>query len=79
MRRYPAGLVIAAHSHPHATEIKFILSGRWEVGGQQYGPSDLLAFPRGELQGPHQAQGDRDMSCKSELQIESYGGNQAIV
>jgi quercetin dioxygenase-like cupin family protein len=53
LRRYPAGLVIAAHSHPHATEIKFILSGRWEVGGQLYDAGDLLVFPRGELQGPH--------------------------
>ena len=55
LRKFKAGHTIPAHTHPHANEWAYVLSGEWEESGTTYGPGTLFFAPKGVQHGPHVA------------------------
>jgi quercetin dioxygenase-like cupin family protein len=55
LRKFNAGTVVPAHTHPLANEIAYVLSGEWEEDDQVHAPGTLFFAPRGEKHGPHHA------------------------
>ena len=53
LRKFQAGKLIPAHTHPLANEWAWILSGEWEESGVVYTPGTLFFASKGELHGPH--------------------------
>ena len=55
LRKFHAGQIIPAHTHPAANEWAWILSGEWEESGVTYAPGTLFHAPKGTPHGPHLA------------------------
>jgi len=55
LRRFHAGAVIPAHTHPVANEWAYVLSGEWEEGGAVYTAGTMFHAPKGVRHGPHSA------------------------
>ncbi|QIF02202.1 cupin domain-containing protein [Roseimicrobium sp. ORNL1] len=55
LRKFAAGKTIPAHTHPHANEWAWVLSGEWEEDGVAYVPGTLFHAPKGVKHGPHVA------------------------
>lgn len=55
LRKFHAGVTVAAHIHPQANEHAYVLSGEWEESGVVYGEGSFFFAPKGELHGPHVA------------------------
>ena len=55
LRKFEAGSIITAHTHPLANEWAYVLSGEWEESEKVYTQGTLFHAPRGELHGPHKA------------------------
>ena len=53
LRKFAAGMVIPAHTHPLANESAYILSGEWEESGVVYTAGAFFFAPRGVQHGPH--------------------------
>lgn len=55
LRKFKAGHLIPAHTHPLANEWAYVLSGEWEEGGAIYTTGALFFAPKGTPHGPHLA------------------------
>ena len=55
LRKFKAGHTIPAHTHPHANEWAYVLSGEWEESGVIYTPGTLFFAPKGVQHGSHVA------------------------
>jgi hypothetical protein len=55
LRKFKAGSIIPAHTHPDANEWAYVLSGDWEESGKTYGAGALFFAPKGLQHGPHTA------------------------
>ena len=55
LRKFKAGHVIPAHTHPAANEWAYVLSGEWEESDQTYTAGTLFFAPKGVRHGPHVA------------------------
>ena len=55
LRRFQAGAVIPAHTHPLANETAYVLSGEWEESGVTYSAGTCFFAPKGVAHGPHVA------------------------
>lgn len=55
LRKFHAGTIIPAHTHPLANEWAYILSGEWEESGTIFKPGTLFHAPKGVKHGPHVA------------------------
>ena len=55
LRKFRAGAAIPAHTHAHANEFAYILSGEWEESGVTYTNGAFFFAPKGERHGPHTA------------------------
>ena len=55
LRKFHAGTIIPAHTHPQANESAYILSGEWEESGVLYTAGTFFFAPKGEQHGPHVA------------------------
>ncbi len=53
LRKFAAGMVVPAHTHPLANESAYILSGEWEEGGVVYTAGAFFFAPLGVQHGPH--------------------------
>ncbi len=58
LRRFKAGTVIPAHTHPLANEWAYVLSGEWIEDDKNYAPGTLFFAPKGVKHGPHTAHGE---------------------
>ena len=50
--RMPPGYELARHAHP-VVRFEVIVQGSLQVGGEVYGPGDVMMSPAGEMYGPH--------------------------
>jgi len=55
LRKFHAGVMVPAHTHPLANESVYILSGEWEESGITYTTGAFFFAPKGERHGPHAA------------------------
>lgn len=55
LRKFAAGAIIPAHTHPLANEWAYVLSGEWEEAKKVYTEGTLFHAPKGERHGPHKA------------------------
>jgi anti-sigma factor ChrR (cupin superfamily) len=55
LRKFHAGITVPAHTHPHANESVYVLSGQWEESGVTHGAGAFFFAPKGEQHGPHVA------------------------
>jgi quercetin dioxygenase-like cupin family protein len=55
LRKFKAGAIIPAHTHLHANEWAYVLSGEWVESDVTYGPGALFFAPKGTHHGPHVA------------------------
>lgn len=55
LRRFKAGTIVPAHTHPQANEFAFVLSGQWEESSVVYSTGAFFFAPRGAQHGPHVA------------------------
>jgi len=55
LRKFKAGQTIPAHTHPHANEWAYVLSGEWVESGNTYQNGALFFAPKGVPHGPHLA------------------------
>jgi quercetin dioxygenase-like cupin family protein len=55
LRKFHAGTMIPAHTHPLANEQAYVLSGEWEESGVTYSAGTFFFAPKGERHGPHMA------------------------
>jgi len=55
LRKFKAGHIIPAHTHPAANEWAYVLSGEWEESDQIYTQGTLFFAPKGVRHGPHVA------------------------
>lgn len=55
LRKFKAGVTVPAHTHRHANESAYILSGEWEESGVVYAAGTFFFAPKGERHGPHVA------------------------
>jgi len=53
LRKFKSGYTIPAHTHPHANEWAYVLSGEWEESGAIYTTGALFFAPKGTRHGPH--------------------------
>ena len=53
LRKFKAGHIIPAHTHPLANEWAYVLSGEWEEGEATYTSGALFFAPKGTQHGPH--------------------------
>jgi quercetin dioxygenase-like cupin family protein len=53
LRKFHAGMTIPAHTHRHANESVYVLSGEWEESGIVYTTGAFFFAPKGERHGPH--------------------------
>jgi len=53
LRKFQAGHIISAHTHPLANEWAYVLSGEWEEGDVTYTAGTLFFAPKGTRHGPH--------------------------
>ncbi len=53
LRKFKSGYTIPAHTHPHANEWAYVLSGEWEESGAIYTAGALFFAPKGTRHGPH--------------------------
>jgi len=53
LRKFHAGVVVPAHTHPRANESVYVLSGEWEESDVVYSTGAFLFAPKGALHGPH--------------------------
>ena len=58
LRKFKAGTVVPAHTHPHANESVYILSGEWLEDNVPYSTGTFFHVPRGQKHGPHVAKTD---------------------
>jgi len=55
LRKFKAGHIIPAHTHPLANEWAYVLSGEWEEADVTYTTGALFFAPKGTPHGPHVA------------------------
>lgn len=55
LRRFDAGVLVPAHTHPEANETAYVLEGEWEESGVVYRAGSCFFAPRGVRHGPHMA------------------------
>ena len=55
LRKFAAGAIIPAHTHPLANEWAYVLSGEWEESEKLYTQGTLFHACKGERHGPHKA------------------------
>ena len=55
LRKFAAGAIIPAHTHPLANEWAYVLSGEWEESEKVYTQGTLFHAHKGERHGPHKA------------------------
>ncbi len=55
LRKFKAGHIIPAHTHPDANEMAYVLSGEWDESGVVYTAGTLFHAPKGVRHGPHLA------------------------
>jgi quercetin dioxygenase-like cupin family protein len=55
LRKFAGGTTVPAHSHPHANEFAYVLTGEWEESGVVYTTGAFFFAPKGEKHGPHVA------------------------
>ena len=55
LRKFKAGHIIPAHTHPLANEWAYVLSGEWEESDKTYTAGTLFYAPKGVRHGPHVA------------------------
>ncbi|MBI3879955.1 MAG: cupin domain-containing protein [Verrucomicrobia bacterium] len=55
LRKFHAGAIIPAHTHPLANEWAYVLSGEWDESGVAYGAGTIFFAPKGVQHGPHAA------------------------
>ena len=53
LRKFKAGCMIPAHTHPDANEWAYVLSGEWEESDKTYTAGTLFFAPEGVRHGPH--------------------------
>jgi quercetin dioxygenase-like cupin family protein len=53
LRKFKAGHMIPAHTHPNANEWAYVLSGEWEESGVSYASGSLFYALKGVKHGPH--------------------------
>jgi quercetin dioxygenase-like cupin family protein len=53
LRKFKAGATIPAHTHPHANEWAYVLSGEWVESDVTYTNGALFFAPKGTRHGPH--------------------------
>lgn len=53
LRKFKAGSLIPAHTHPQANESVYILSGEWVEEGISYTTGTFFFVPKGQKHGPH--------------------------
>jgi len=53
LRKFHAGTIVPAHTHPQASESVFVVSGEWDEDGAVHGPGTYFHVPRGVRHGPH--------------------------
>lgn len=58
LRKFKAGVVVPAHSHPEANESVYVLSGEWEESGTTYKNGAFFFAPKGVPHGPHVAKSE---------------------
>jgi quercetin dioxygenase-like cupin family protein len=55
LRKFKPGQTIPAHTHLHANEWAYVLSGDWDESGVAYTTGALFFAPKGVRHGPHVA------------------------
>lgn len=55
LRKFTAGTMVPAHTHPNANEFAYVLSGEWEESGVVYSTGAFFFAPKGAKHGPHVA------------------------
>lgn len=55
LRKFQAGIVVPAHTHPLANETVYVLSGEWEEAGVTHSTGACFFAPKGVPHGPHTA------------------------
>ena len=58
LRKFHPGVTVPPHTHPHANEFVYVLSGEWEESGVTYAVGTLFHAPKGVRHGPHVACAD---------------------
>ncbi len=58
LRKFHAGVIVPAHTHPLANEFVYVLSGEWEESGVVYSTGAFFFAPKGEKHGPHVARAE---------------------
>lgn len=58
LRKFAAGTTVPAHTHPHANETAYVLSGQWEESGSVYSTGACFFAPKGQSHGPHIAKSE---------------------